>query len=239
METNENDSKPKNKIPLPKRPQFNYYWIYGIIVVLLLGLQFVKLQGSTHNLDYNDFFSMLDTGDVSKVIIVNNDFAEVYVKADSLKKARYKKDKVDQSPLGGQNAGPHYSITITSAEKFQDDLQKAEEKLAADRRAPWTIERRQNLADHLTWLLPVIFLAVLWIFLMRRMSGGAGGPGGQIFNIGKSKAALFDSNKVNVTFNDVAGLDEAKEEVMEIVDFLKNPKKYTKLGGKIRKVPYW
>ena len=239
MENNDLENKPKNRLPIPKTPKFNYYWIYGLIALLLLALNFFKFQGSPHNMSQNEFFALLDTGDVAKIVIVNNKeapYAEVYIKTDSLKKDKYKKDKVDQNPLGGLNAGPHYNFNITSADKFQENLQKEEDKIVIpSRRAPWTVEQRANLGDWLPWVFFIGLFAIFWIFIMRRMGGGSGGPGGQIFNIGKSKASLFDSNKMTITFKDVAGLDEAKEEVMEVVDFLKNPKKYTSLGGKIPK----
>ena len=132
---------------------------------------------------------------------------------------------------------PNYTFTIRSLENFQTRLDAINRDLPVESRIEPSFEIQENwFGKILFWILPVLLILGFWLFLMRRMGGGAGGAGGQIFNIGKSKATLFDKNaKVNVTFADVAGLEEAKEEVMEVVDFLKNPKKYTALGGKIPK----
>ncbi|MEX0813119.1 MAG: ATP-dependent zinc metalloprotease FtsH [Chitinophagales bacterium] len=227
----------KNKIPFPKGgPKFNYYWIYGIIAVILLGLQFMSFQGGVKEIDQRDFEqNMLKTGDVKQVKVVNEEMVEIYLTPEALESQSYK--EVAENSWGGQNPGPHYYFTIGSVEFFQQRLEEIQAELPEEQRVSIKFEKRRNWAgDLLSWVLPFLLLIGIWIFIMRRVSGGAGGPGGQIFNIGKSKATLFDNDsKVNITFKDVAGLDEAKEEVMEVVDFLKNPKKYTSLGGKIPK----
>lgn len=226
-----------NKIPFPKgNPKFNYYWIYGIIAVVLLGLQLMSFQGGIKEIDQRDFEkNMLKEGDVKQVKVVNEEMVEVYIREEALKEEKYK--SVAENSWGGMNPGPHYYFTIGSVEFFQQRMAEVQAELPDDEKVSIKFEKRKNWAsDILGWILPFVLLIGIWIFIMRRVSGGAGGPGGQIFNIGKSKATLFDNDsKVNITFKDVAGLDEAKEEVMEVVDFLKNPKKYTSLGGKIPK----
>lgn len=220
-----------NQPSKPKQPnkRFNYYWIYGAIAVFLIALQFFQFGGKpSQNMTEDKLFAMIAAGDVEKVDIVNDKEVEVYMKAESLKKEQYKEDKLPEN-------GPQYSFLISLSGGF-------EERLRAQKTLGYTFdiensERTDWGPTLIGWLLPLFLLVAVWLFIMRRVSGGGGmGGGGQIFNIGKSKANLYDKDtKVNVTFNDVAGLDEAKEEVMEVVDFLKNPKKYTSLGGKIPK----
>jgi len=157
---------------------------------------------------------------------------DVHLKTDRLASGKY--DDASQSKLGVR---PHYIFNIGIPEAFKTDLDELKQSLPADERFQIYYEEQKDwLTPLLGWVFPILIIVALWIFIMRRVGGGAGGPGSQIFNIGKSKATLFDQNaKVNVTFQDVAGLDEAKVEVMEVVDFLQNPKKYTALGGKIPK----
>ncbi|MEC8396961.1 MAG: ATP-dependent zinc metalloprotease FtsH, partial [Bacteroidota bacterium] len=177
----------------------------------------------------------LNDGDVEEIIVVNQKLAKVTLSSYGLEKSTHKKVK-SKNILGQENTGgPHYEFEVGNLELFQRKLEEAEGNGIQFRYEFMTVENRWM--DVILGFLPIIVIIGIWIFLMRRMSGGgAGGPGGQIFSIGKSKAKLFDQNtEVKTTFKDVAGLEGAKEEIQEIVDFLKNPKKYTVLGGKIPK----
>ena len=226
----------KNKKPVPQK--FNPYWIYGIVIVLLLSMSFFGGDNNWQNLkkiNIGEFERYLNDGDVDEVVVVNKNLAQITLNQDALNKKIH--ERVTKKNFFGQdnNKGPHYQFEVGNLELFQRKLEKAENNDIVFNYEFVTIENRWM--DVLVSFLPILLIVGVWIFLMRRMSGGgAGGAGGQIFNIGKSKAKLFDQNTdVKVTFKDVAGLEGAKEEVQEIVDFLKNPTKYTKLGGKIPK----
>jgi cell division protease FtsH len=175
---------------------------------------------------------------VAKLKVVNKEYVEVYIKPERLNQEKFK--DVATTSWNTVNQGPHYRFKILSVDDFTRKLDEAETKIVSIdptyKKVEVYPESRYDWFSALGWLLPILIIVAIWLFIMRRVTGGVGGPGGQIFNFGKSKATLFDKGqKVNVTFADVAGLDEAKAEVMEIVDFLKNPKKYTALGGKIPK----
>ena len=223
----------------PQPPKFNIYWLYGAIIFALLGMSLFGGGDSwqtVNKTNISNFESYLNAGDVSEVIVIRNQSSvRVTLTQEALAKSEHK--SVNQKNIFGQDnaRGPHYQFEVGSLELFEEKLERARENGIVFRLEFITIENRWM--DALIGFLPIIIIIGVWIFLMRRMSGGgAGGPGGQIFNIGKSKAKLFDKNTdVKVTFKDVAGLEGAKEEVQEIVDFLKNPKKYTVLGGKIPK----
>ena len=235
-----NYSKGPDKSSPKKGPKFNIYWVYAFIGIALLAMNFV-LPISSQPKELSGFKEfqqkLLRTGDVDKLVVVNKALVEVYIKKERLNQPQY--SEVAKGRLGAQNSGPHYQFTIGSVESFQKELDRAQESMPLVDQMNVSYVPRQNWFEPLMQiLLPILLLIGMWVLLMRKMggpSGGSGGPGG-IFNIGKSKATLFDKGtRVNITFNDVAGLDEAKVEVMEIVDFLKNPKKYTALGGKIPK----
>ena len=217
--------------------KFNSYWIYGIIAVFLIGVNFYKVGMSTNApVDLKRLVQMLSDDDVKTLTIVNHKYAEIMLKDDKLNQDKYK--DAAKNSLGGESS--HYIYdNIGTVDIFAKKIDDINKQLAAQSKAtiePKYVDRADIVSNLLGWLLPIVLIVGLWIFIMRRVGGGAGGPGAQLFNIGRSKATLFDNNaKVNVTFADVAGLDEAKEEVMEIVDFLKNPTKYTALGGKIPK----
>lgn len=213
--------------------KFNFYWIYMLIAAVFFALFFFNRNGETKETTWNDLRQMLIEEDIEKIVVVNNEIAEIFIKQDKIGKQRY--DKLRESVSNNFLAqNPHYKIVIGSVETFDKKIEEAQEGI----NNPVYIEyaRRRNWSgDIMSWVIPFLLIIGLWIFIMRMMSRGGPG-GGQIFNIGKSKAQLFDKDThVTVTFKDVAGLEEAKIEVMEVVDFLKNPTKYTKLGGKIPK----
>ena len=218
--------------------KFSPYWVYAVIITILLGMSMFGGDGSWQSIsktNISDFERYLNEGDVEQVIVVNQKLAKVTLNSYGLEKSVHKSIK-SKNILGQENTGgPHYEFEVGNLELFQRKLEQAEDKGIQFRYEFMTVENRWR--DVILGFLPIIIIIGVWIFLMRRMSGGgAGGPGGQIFNIGKSKAKLFDQNTdVKTTFKDVAGLEGAKEEIQEIVDFLKNPKKYTVLGGKIPK----
>jgi AFG3 family protein len=222
-----------------KGPRFSIYWVYAIIFAVLIGLQmYGSFTPGTTEIDQQTFEAILSKGDVQEYTVVSNrNLVRVTIKADSLKKY----DAILKNKgISGKTPkeGPHMYLKIVSGDSFKDDMRKYYNDHPTVANVGKAGTEKDWLGGALQFILPVLLFVGIWILLMRKMGGGAGsggGPGG-IFSIGKSKATLFDKGtKVNITFADVAGLDEAKVEVMEIVDFLKNPKKYTNLGGKIPK----
>jgi AFG3 family protein len=233
---NPNPRKPK----VPQMPKFNFYWIYGVIFVIFLATLFFPKDMAIRTNWVRVQNDMIMLNNVDKITIVNEKIAEVTLKKEAVTNEKYK-DLKDRGTLFGSEVGPHYYFEIGDVTQFRADLKDAEAEFQKKTNTALTIPVEYTTEKNvfgdmfLTYFLPILLLLGLWLFLMRRMGGGGGG-GGQLFNIGKSKAQLFDKeNLVKVTFKDVAGLDEAKVEIMEIVDFLKNPKKYTNLGGKIPK----
>jgi len=222
---------------LPKKPKFNTYWVYGLVIV---GLLAVSLLGDSNSqtlkkTNISEFERFLNDGDVMEVVVYNKNLAKVSLTEKALEKSIHSGTKT-KNLFGQENIkGPHYQFEVGNLELFQRKLEKAESSGITFRYDFTTIENRWM--DIFLSFLPILLIVGVWIFLMRRMSGGGGAGGGsQIFNIGKSKAKLFDEKTdIKTTFKDVAGLEGAKEEIQEIVDFLKNPDKYTVLGGKIPK----
>ena len=222
---------------LPKKPKFNTYWVYGLVIV---GLLAVSLLGDSNSqtlkkTNISEFERFLNDGDVMEVVVYNKNLAKVSLTEKALEKSIHSGTKT-KNLFGQENIkGPHYQFEVGNLELFQRKLEKAESNGITFRYDFTTIENRWM--DIFLSFLPILLIVGVWIFLMRRMSGGGGAGGGsQIFNIGKSKAKLFDEKTdIKTTFKDVAGLEGAKEEIQEIVDFLKNPDKYTVLGGKIPK----
>jgi cell division protease FtsH len=228
----------KNKKSDSKRPKPNYYWIYAAIILLFFGIQIFgggswSQPEKTNQLKFEEF---LKNGDVEKVDIINKKIAKVYLTDAAKEKEIHSKKGNTPSFLAPGPNDPDYQFEFGDLQLFQKDFQeiKTENGLTT----PLNFETDNNVwGDILMGILPFVIIIGIWIFIMRRMSSGAGGgAGGQLFNIGKSKAKLFDEKTdVKTSFKDVAGLEGAKEEVQEIVDFLKNPEKYTSLGGKIPK----
>ena len=230
----ENSNKENNNSPFKQfNFKFNFYWIYGIIFALLIGYQLLNSSDLASNkLTQNEFKEILNDNDIEQILIVNGDIAQLTIKSEALNtKDKYKKYK---NPSVFGQTSPVYIYDFGDLQNFEKNLDSSKKEFDLDFDKDNTT-RTSFFDSFLVWL-PFIFIIALWFFFMKRMSGGGGGGGGQIFNIGKSKAKIFDENtKVRTSFKDVAGLEGAKEEVQEIVDFLKNPDKYTNLGGKIPK----
>jgi cell division protease FtsH len=233
-----NKAKPAGKNSQePKKPKFSPYWIYAGIILIFLGIQFFAGGGFNEPSKTNpaEFETYLENGDVKRVVIVNRKMAQVFLTDEAKAKDTHK--KTEDSKFLPAAGTPDYTFEFGDLQNFENMISDAKKNNSIS--TVVTYKTESNVwGDILLTLLPFVLIIGIWIFIMRRMSGagGGGGPGGQIFNIGKSKAKLFDQNTdVKVSFKDVAGLEGAKEEVQEIVDFLKNPDKYTNLGGKIPK----
>lgn len=226
---NGNQGSPMNENPGSKRR----FIIYIVILIALIVVSFIDFGGGANEINWNKFENeMLLTNDVEKVVVVNRERADVYLKPESL-------DKFSGAARGSgifSGAAPAFYFTIGDVESFENKLAEAQKDLPKDQRVVVEYKTEHDyLGSIISWIFPIVLIIFLWWLVFNRMSGGSGG-GGQIFSIGKSRAQVFDKErKVKVNFKDVAGLEEAKVEVMEIVDFLKNPEKYTKLGGKIPK----
>jgi cell division protease FtsH len=232
----ENQTPPSNK-KTPGGFKFNPYWIYGILLIVLLTFTFYR-PGSSSNSNWNETKEMVLQGDVDKIKMVNDRLCQVYLTKDARLKEDYKK-KIKKSE--GLFAGdePDFSYEIEK-EYFNNEVKALKEDMKLAKLDPNKLMIQYDtegnlLGQILQWVFPILLIIIFWGVLFRR-SGGGGGGGPNIFNIGRARAQIFDKDtKVNISFKDVAGLEEAKMEVMEVVDFLKNPKKYTNLGGKIPK----
>ncbi|MBY5952458.1 ATP-dependent zinc metalloprotease FtsH [Algoriphagus marincola] len=228
-------NKQKKFVPKPpQKPNFQI-WLIVAAVVVLIGLTWIQQRGATVDVTQKRFEDMYNGGDVAKVMIVKNmDRVDITLKPAALNDPKYKNELESNSSFFNPN-GPHYSLQVASSDKFATDFDALEESVPSEDRIGYSVTTEENWTS---WFGSFGFLLLLFVFfwfMMRRMAGPSG-PGGQIFNVGKSRAQLFDAeNKVKITFDNVAGLDEAKEEIQEIVEFLKNPSKFTKLGGKIPK----
>ncbi len=215
-----------------KKPKFSFYWIYGILALIIIGFPMLNLDEGAKKAGWGELKQMLENQDVEKIILVNKETAEIFIKPELLNTDKYK-DVKGQTTFGPKS--PQYYYNVTSPDKFVERIE-ASQKNTTD---PIYVENevRHNWSGEIIgWIFPILLIVGVWFFIMRSMSRGGGGAGGQIFNIGKSKAQMYDKKtSVNISFKDVAGLEEAKVEITEIVDFLKTPDKYTRLGGKIPK----
>ncbi|MDN3202869.1 ATP-dependent zinc metalloprotease FtsH [Algoriphagus sediminis] len=230
--------KNKNKKFVPKAPQQKpnfQIWLIVAAVVVLLGLTWIQQRNSTIDITKNRFEQMYKAEDIANVTLVKNmDRVDITLKPSALAETKYK-EELEANSAFYDPSGPHYSLQVASTETFAADYKALEETRDENNRLGYKVTTEENWTSYFGSFGFLILLFVFFWFMMRRMAGPSG-PGGQIFNVGKSKAQLFDAeNKVKITFDNVAGLDEAKEEVQEIVEFLKNPGKFTKLGGKIPK----
>jgi cell division protease FtsH len=224
----------KDNNPNSNKFKVSPWLIYTAILLIFLFISFATGGSSLQEpaqLTSSKFNNYLEKGQIEKVIVYNKTEAEVYLTATALKDKAH--EKVSKDVFDRPNKGPHYTLEIGNDQIFQNKLEKA---VSEGKLKDFNFLQKNNWSDILISLLPIIIIIAVWIFIMRKMSGGGSGGGGQIFNIGKSKAKLFDEKTdIKTTFKDVAGLEGAKEEIQEIVEFLKNPEKYTNLGGKIPK----
>jgi ATP-dependent metalloprotease FtsH len=234
--TNQGTDKNSDKT---QKPRFNTNWIFAIIAISILAFQFLFSGKNVEKIDTGKLKEMLEKHDVEKIVVINKDFAEIYLTNVAIESGRYPKAAKSGNGMGLNVKKPNFIYNIGDQSRFESfimDTQKEAGYKENELIYPENEKRKNYLGDILAWVLPFAAFLVLWMFLMRRMAGGGTGGGGGIFSVGKSRAQIFDKDtNVKINFNDVAGLEEAKTEVMEIVDFLKNPKKYTTLGGKIPK----
>ncbi|WP_298521170.1 ATP-dependent zinc metalloprotease FtsH [uncultured Kordia sp.] len=222
---------------MTKKPKFSPYWIYGLIGVFLLFLILSNDSGSADKVSFSKFKELVQYNDIKKIeVVTNTKVARIYLKDGAAEKDIYKGIVNKRSSIFSMGDNPDFSIKYLNLENFENFLNQAKESKKLDYEIA-SDQQDNTISSFIFSILPFVLIIGVWIFIMRRMSGGgAGGGGGQIFNIGKSKAKLFDEKTdMKTSFKDVAGLEGAKEEVQEIVDFLKNPEKYTALGGKIPK----
>lgn len=218
------------------KPKFSIYWVYGIVAVALIGINYFYTAGGPVESNWQEVKTqMLDKGDIQKIVAIRNKGkVYIYIKPDKLVDF---KDKLSKGIGQVPKEGPQFYFTIGSVETFEKNLAEAQVNVPdAAKIFPSYEEEPDYFGNIIVYLLPILLIIGFWVFMLRRMNKGGAGGGGNIFSVGKSRAQLFDKeSNVKTNFNDVAGLEEAKIEIMEIVDFLKNPKKYTDLGGKIPK----
>jgi AFG3 family protein len=233
-----NNQTPDKKPDKNLKPRFNTNWIFAVLAVSLILFSLFNNGKSVQQTTKTEIVNMIASRDIDKIIVVNKEQAEIYLKKEALESGRYPKLPKPGSGFGMSLPKPNFTYNIgdSNFETFLIDAQKGAGYAEKDYIYPDYQTRKNWFGDIISWLLLPVLLIAFWLFMMKRMSGGGAGGAGGIFSVGKSRAQIFDKDtNVKLNFNDVAGLEEAKTEVMEIVDFLKNPKKYTNLGGKIPK----
>ncbi len=238
-ENNANNQGAEKKPDKNSKPRFNTNWIFAILALSVILFQLLYGGKTVQKTTTSEIKEMIANRDIEKIVVVNKELAEIYLKKEAIESGRYPKLPKPGTGFGFTMAKPNFTYNlgdIANFEPFILDAQKTAGYTEKELIYPDYQTRKNYVMDILSWLLFPALLIVLWLFLMKRMSGGGAGGAGGIFSVGKSRAQIFDKDtNVKLNFNDVAGLEEAKTEVMEIVDFLKNPKKYTQLGGKIPK----
>ena len=253
QEKKKNNFSPNFNQNKKNKPKFSFYWIYGFLAIVVIAIQYFNYSNPVKETTWNKVSEMLAKQDIEKIVVINKEKAEIFIKKDKLQKDTAYKEFLKKSFGSAFGSNPQYFYQVPSGDIFwgllKDTRDSTASQMARAGKTPQQIQqfikqfpyppatdtRKDIFGDIFSYLIPIVLLIGIWLVIMRLMNRGGGG-GGQIFNIGKSKATLFDKDTmVNITFNDVAGLEEAKVEVMEIVDFLKNPLKYTTLGGKIPK----
>ena len=238
-ENSNNNQVPGKKPDKNIKPRFNTNWIFAVLALSLIVFSFFNNGKSVQQTTTSEIKSMIANRDIEKITVVNKDQAEIYLKKEAVESGRYPKLSKPGNGFGISLPKPNFTYNIgdiSSFEPFILEAQKSSGYTEKELIYPDYQTRKNWFGDILSWLLLPVLLIGFWLFMMKRMSGGGAGGAGGIFSVGKSRAQIFDKDtNVKLNFNDVAGLEEAKTEVMEIVDFLKNPKKYTNLGGKIPK----
>jgi len=231
MTRKKNSDTNNSQEPSPKFYKPN--WIFLLVMLLFVFLWLFFPSFKIKEIGWQQFEqTMLSQHDVAKIVVVNKEVAKIYIKQEKLQDPKY---QALSSDFFASKIGPHYNLTIGSVESFEIKLEKAQEGFSSKDKIDIFYQNRTNLMDTLFWILPFVIIILFWLFIFRRM-GGTSGTGSSLFNFSKTNARILETEgKSAVTFKDVAGLKEAKFEVMEVVDFLKNPETYTKLGAKIPK----